>query len=44
MQKIYFISTVCIYGGTSNPGIYNKNSDVNYDTFYSIHKYTSENI
>ena len=40
--RFIFISTVCIYGGTSNPGIYNENSDVNYDTFYSIHKYTSE--
>jgi len=40
--RFIFISTVCIYGGTSNPGIYNENSNVNYDTFYSIHKYTSE--
>jgi UDP-glucose 4-epimerase len=40
--RFIFISTVCIYGGTSNPGIYNENSDVKYDTFYSIHKHTSE--
>tara|TARA_B100000902_G_scaffold399882_1_gene473307 strand:- start:3975 stop:4901 length:927 start_codon:yes stop_codon:yes gene_type:complete len=40
--RFIFISTVCIYGGTSNPGIYNESNDVNYDTFYSIHKYTSE--
>jgi len=41
-KRFIFISTVCVYGGTSNPGIYNENSDVNYDTFYSIHKHTSE--
>jgi UDP-glucose 4-epimerase len=41
-KRIIFISTVCVYGGTSNPGIYNENSDICYDTFYSIHKHTSE--
>lgn len=40
--RFIFISTVCIYGGTSNPGIYNEECNVNYDTFYSIHKHTSE--
>jgi UDP-glucose 4-epimerase len=41
-MRFIFISTVCIYGGTSNPGIYNEECSVNYDTFYSIHKHTSE--
>ena len=41
-KRFIFISTVCVYGGTSNPGIYDENSEINYDTFYSIHKYTSE--
>lgn len=41
-KRFIFISTVCLYGGTSNPGIYNENSEIMYDTFYSIHKYTSE--
>jgi UDP-glucose 4-epimerase len=41
-KRFIFISTVCVYGGTSNPGIYNENSEIKYDTFYSIHKYTSE--
>ena len=41
-KRFIFISTVCVYGGTSNPGIYNETSDINYDTFYSINKYTSE--
>jgi UDP-glucose 4-epimerase len=41
-KRFIFISTVCVYGGTSNPGIYNENSSITYDTFYSINKYTSE--
>ena len=41
-KRFIFISTVCVYGGTSNPGIYHENSEIKYDTFYSIHKYTSE--
>jgi len=41
-KRFIFISTVCVYGGTSNPGIYDENSEIKYDTFYSIHKYTSE--
>lgn len=41
-KRFIFISTVCVYGGTSNPGIYNEESEIKYDTFYSIHKYTSE--
>ena len=41
-KRFIFISTVCVYGGTTNPGIYDENSEINYDTFYSIHKYTSE--
>uniref|UniRef100_A0A6C0LSY9 NAD-dependent epimerase/dehydratase domain-containing protein n=1 Tax=viral metagenome TaxID=1070528 RepID=A0A6C0LSY9_9ZZZZ len=41
-KRFIFISTVCVYGGTSNPGIYNEDSEIKYDTFYSIHKYTSE--
>jgi UDP-glucose 4-epimerase len=41
-NRFIFISTVCVYGGTTNPGIYNENSEIKYDTFYSIHKYTSE--
>jgi len=41
-KRFIFISTVCIYGGTSNPGQYNETSDVQFDSFYSIHKYTSE--
>jgi UDP-glucose 4-epimerase len=41
-NRFIFISTVCLYGGTTNPGIYNENSEIKYDTFYSIHKYTSE--
>lgn len=41
-KRFIFISTVCVYGGTSNPGIYNENSEIKYDTFYSINKYTSE--
>lgn len=40
--RFIFISTVCIYGGTSNPGTYTEKSEVNYDTFYSINKHTSE--
>jgi UDP-glucose 4-epimerase len=41
-NRFIFISTCCVYGGTSNPGIFCETSDVCYDTFYSIHKYTSE--
>jgi UDP-glucose 4-epimerase len=41
-KRFIFISTVCVYGGTSNPGIYSEDSEICYDTFYSIHKYTSE--
>lgn len=41
-KRFIFISTVCVYGGTSNPGIYNETSEIHYDTFYSIHKYSSE--
>jgi UDP-glucose 4-epimerase len=41
-KRFIFISTVCVYGGTSNPGVYNENSEVTYDTFYSINKFTSE--
>ena len=41
-KRFIFISTVCVYGGTSNPGIYTENSEITYDTFYSINKYTSE--
>ena len=41
-SRFIFISTVCVYGGTYNPGIYNENSAIKYDTFYSIHKHTSE--
>ncbi len=41
-KRFIFMSTVCVYGGTNNPGIYDENSTINYDTFYSIHKYTSE--
>ena len=41
-KRFIFISTVCVYGGTSNPGIYSEESEIKYDTFYSIHKYTSE--
>ena len=41
-NRFIFISTVCVYGGTTNPGIYNEKSEIKYDTFYSIHKYTSE--
>jgi UDP-glucose 4-epimerase len=41
-KRFIFISSVCVYGGTSNPGTYCENSEINYDTFYSIHKYTSE--
>ena len=41
-NRFIFISTVCVYGGTSNPGTYNEDSEIQYDTFYSIHKYTRE--
>jgi UDP-glucose 4-epimerase len=41
-KRFIFISTVCVYGGTSNPGIYDETSEIQYDTFYSIHKYSSE--
>jgi len=41
-KRFIFISTVCVYGGTSNPGIYTENNEIMYDTFYSIHKYASE--
>jgi UDP-glucose 4-epimerase len=41
-KRFIFISTVCVYGGTYNPGIYNEESEIQYETFYSIHKYTSE--
>ena len=41
-KRFIFISTVCVYGGTSNPGIYTENSEITYDTFYSINKYMSE--
>jgi len=33
-KRFIFISTVCVYGGTSNPGIYTENSEITYDTFY----------
>lgn len=41
-KRFIFISTVCIYGGTTNPGQYNENDTPQFDSFYSIHKYTSE--
>ena len=41
-KRFIFISTVCVYGGTTNPGIYDEASKIQYDTFYSIHKYSSE--
>lgn len=41
-KRFIFISTVCVYGGTSNPGVYNESNEITFDTFYSIHKYTSE--
>lgn len=41
-KRFIFISTVCVYGGTTNPGIYNENNEIKFDTFYSIHKHTSE--
>jgi UDP-glucose 4-epimerase len=41
-KRFIFISTVCVYGGTSNPGVYNELNEITFDTFYSIHKYTSE--
>ena len=41
-KRFIFISSVCVYGGITNAGIYNENSEINYDTFYSIHKYVSE--
>ena len=41
-KRFIFISSVCVYGGTYNPGIYNENSEIAFDTFYSINKYTSE--
>ena len=41
-KRFIFISTVCVYGGSSNPGQYDENSSVMFDSFYSIHKYTSE--
>jgi len=41
-KRFIFISTVCIYGGSSNPGKYTEDSIVQFDSFYSIHKYTSE--
>ena len=41
-KRVIFISTVCVYGGTTNPGTYHENSEIQYDTFYSIHKYSSE--
>ena len=33
-KRFIFISTVCVYGGTCNPGYYNETSDIHYDTFY----------
>jgi UDP-glucose 4-epimerase len=41
-KRFIFISTVCVYGGVNNPGFFNEHSEIYYDTFYSIHKYTSE--
>jgi UDP-glucose 4-epimerase len=40
--RFVFISTVCLYGGNTNPGQYNESSEAVFDTFYSIHKFTSE--
>ena len=41
-KRFIFISTVCIYGGSSNPGQYTEESAAQFDSFYSVHKYTSE--
>jgi len=41
-KRFIFISTVCVYGGTHNPGQYTEDSEMVFDSFYSIHKHTSE--
>ena len=42
-KRFIFISTVCVYGGNSNPGTYSEDDTPVFDTFYSINKFTSEN-
>ena len=41
-KRFIFISTVCVYGGVSNPGQYAEDSPPTFDTFYALHKYSSE--
>jgi UDP-glucose 4-epimerase len=41
-KRFIFISTVCIYGGISNHGIFKEESPPVFDTFYALHKYSSE--
>jgi UDP-glucose 4-epimerase len=41
-KRFIFISTVCVYGGVSNPGQFSENNIPIFDTFYALHKYSSE--
>jgi len=42
-KRFIFISTVCVYGGVSNPGQFTETNEPVFDTFYALHKYSSEN-
>jgi UDP-glucose 4-epimerase len=41
-KRFIFISTVCVYGGVSNPGLFTETNAPVFDTFYALHKYSSE--
>ena len=41
-KRFIFISTVCVYGGVSNPGQFTETNAPVFDTFYALHKYSSE--
>jgi UDP-glucose 4-epimerase len=41
-NRFIFISTVCVYGGVSNPGQFTETNAPVFDTFYALHKYSSE--
>ena len=41
-KRFIFISTVCIYGGNTNPGVYTEESPCVFDSFYAVNKFTSE--
>lgn len=41
-KRFIFISTVCIYGGSNNHGVYTEESPPVFESFYAINKFTSE--